>query len=137
MHIKDISIDQLPAVAQQILQEFPDKKIFAFYGSIGSGKTSLIKELCKKMGVEGSVTSPTFSIVNEYRNTLQETIYHFDLYRLTKMEELLDIGFEEYISSPSICLIEWPEIAEDFLPYGYVKISIQEEENHLRSITLS
>ncbi|MDD2634727.1 MAG: tRNA (adenosine(37)-N6)-threonylcarbamoyltransferase complex ATPase subunit type 1 TsaE [Bacteroidales bacterium] len=98
--------------------------IFAFYGEMGVGKTTFIKAICKELGVGTEVTSPSFSIVNEHITQNNTMIYHFDLYRIEKIPELLDIGFEEYINSNAIIFIEWPEIAENMLPDKTVNVNI-------------
>lgn len=110
-------------VASEILKSFPEKKVFALYSEMGTGKTTLTKSLCKILGVKDEAVSPTFSLVNEYDGF--EKIYHFDLYRLKNIEELIDIGFEEYISSNSYCFIEWAELALPLLPADTVKIEIE------------
>lgn len=107
-------------------------KIFAFYGDMGSGKTTFIKAICKELGVEEEVTSPTFAIVNEYYNKDNTLIYHFDLYRIENLAELLDIGFEEYIDSNAIIFIEWPQIAENMLPKATVNVNISVLDNSRR-----
>lgn len=122
------SRSDLPDVAQKILATFQDKKIFLVSGKMGAGKTTLIKELCKLLDVVDIVNSPTFSIINEYKTTNGSSIYHFDLYRIKVPEELLDIGYEEYIFSGSVCLIEWPELAESLMPESYVLINIEVNE---------
>ncbi len=98
--------------------------IFAFYGEMGAGKTTFIKAICKELGVLHEVTSPSFAIVNEYKTKNNTIIYHFDLYRIEKLPELLDIGFEEYLDSNAIIFIEWPEIAENLLPKTTVSVGI-------------
>lgn len=122
------SRSDLPVVAQKILDTFLDKKIFLISGKMGAGKTTLIKELCKLLDVVDIVNSPTFSIINEYKTAKGSSIYHFDLYRIKAPEELLDIGYEEYIFSGSVCLIEWPELAESLMPESYVLINIEVNE---------
>ena len=121
-------------VAEKILNQFSGKKIFALYGEMGTGKTTLVKSFCKILGVAESAVSPTFSLVNEYSTPASPTvspkrhggtIYHFDLYRLKNMEELIDIGFEEYLESGAYCFIEWAEMAEPFLPNDMLKIEIK------------
>jgi tRNA threonylcarbamoyladenosine biosynthesis protein TsaE len=118
------SLSELPAAAEAIINFSSDNKIFLFYGDMGAGKTTLIKALCKVLGVDEPVTSPTFSIVNEYRGG-GKIIYHFDFYRLKTQTEAYDLGYEEYFYSDAYCFIEWPEKIPDLLPDHYLKISIQ------------
>lgn len=120
------SVDELPAVAKQILKRYADNRIFAFLGSMGAGKTTFIKLLCAELGVYEDVTSPTFSIVNEYINEAGESIYHFDFYRIKKQEEIMDIGSDEYFYSGNYCFLEWPELVKELLPESIVYISIEE-----------
>ncbi len=126
---KDWKVESLESwnrVAFEILKHFPEQKIFALYGEMGVGKTTLVKCFCKALGVTEEAVSPTFSLVNEYSGT--QKIYHFDLYRLNSPEELLDIGFEEYLSDGAFCFIEWPELAEPFLPNDMVKLWLEWNE---------
>ncbi|QJD96181.1 tRNA (adenosine(37)-N6)-threonylcarbamoyltransferase complex ATPase subunit type 1 TsaE [Mucilaginibacter robiniae] len=115
---------ELPGAAQTLLDFAGQQKIFLFYGDMGAGKTTFIKALCKQLGIEESVSSPTFSIVNEYAGT-PVTVYHFDFYRLKNQNEAYDVGYEEYFYSGAYCLIEWPEKIPDLLPPHYIKIMIQ------------
>lgn len=121
-------IRSLPRVAKEIISSFPDENIFLISGKMGSGKTTLIKEICKLLDVEDVVSSPTFSIVNEYKSSDEKSIYHFDLYRIKAPEELMDIGYEEYTFGDAICLIEWPELAQSLMPDSYVLINIEVDE---------
>lgn len=120
------TLEQLPKVAQQLLAAFPDDRFFAFFGKMGVGKTTLIKELCACLGVEDNVCSPTFAIINEYRSAKQEPIYHFDFYRLKSLNEAYDLGYEEYFYSGYYCFTEWTEKVEELLPDGYVRVEITE-----------
>lgn len=129
------TIDDLVKIAFEISDIYKDEHIFAFYGKMGSGKTTLIKELCKQKGVTEKVTSPTFALINEYHTNNNEIIYHFDFYRIESTEEVFDIGYEDYFYSDAICLIEWPELIENLLPGNYVKIMIEEKENAVRHIS--
>lgn len=122
------NIQQLPQVAQQIVGHLQYNCI-VFDAEMGAGKTTLIKEIVKQLGSDDKVSSPTFSIVNEYVTKNKQTIYHFDLYRLKNQEELLDLGFEEYFAPNSIQLIEWPQIAYNFLPKHYHTITIKPTKN--------
>lgn len=119
------SVHDLPAIATQLLQEAGPKKIWLFEGEMGSGKTTLIKEICKQLGVVSPLSSPTFSIVNEYITHNKQKVFHFDLYRIKKPAELMDIGFDEYLYSGQYCLVEWPEMAGDFFDSACFHISIQ------------
>ena len=130
--INDLS--ELDRVAKSFLQTLPDKRIFAFYGSLGAGKTTFIKAICHVLGSEDSVTSPTFTIVNEYVTDKGDSLYHFDFYRLNKVTEALDFGVEEYFDKDSYCFIEWPEIIEDLLPEDTVNVNITINEDKTRSI---
>ena len=117
------SLSQLPYTASEIIKFAGNSRIFLFYGDMGAGKTTLIKSFCKHLGVADNVTSPTFSIVNEYHVTGRK-IYHFDFYRLKNQSEALDMGYEEYFYSGAYCFIEWPEMIPDLLPEHYIKINI-------------
>lgn len=128
------SLDDLPMVVKQFLKDWKNQNIFAFFGAMGAGKTTFIKALCKALQVDSIVTSPTFSIVNEYTTIDDEIIYHFDFYRIEDEDEVFDMGFEEYISSGHICLMEWSENIEALLPENICKIHISEKENGLRVI---
>lgn len=122
------NIEQLPDVARRLLDEFPDERFFAFFGPMGVGKTTLIKELCAQLGVTQNVCSPTFAIVNEYSDAQGEPIYHFDFYRIKKLEEAYDIGYEEYFYSGCYCFTEWTEKIEPLLPDRYLRIDIAEQQ---------
>jgi len=129
------TLDDLVKIAFEIFDRYKDEYIFAFYGKMGSGKTTLIKELCKQKGVIDKVTSPTFALINEYHTNDNEKIYHFDFYRIESAEEVFDIGYEDYFYNNALCLIEWPELIENLLPGKYVKIMIEEKENGIRHIS--
>jgi len=126
--IRCSDISELPMVADQLVKSYPDIKIFLLSGKMGAGKTTLIKEICKTLGVVDVVNSPTFSLVNEYKTVDGESVFHFDLYRIKSPVELLDIGYEEYIFSGAVCLIEWPELANDLMPSSHVLINIDADE---------
>ena len=128
------NIEQLPDVARRLLDEFPDERFFAFFGPMGVGKTTLIKELCAQLGVEQNVCSPTFAIVNEYSDAEGEPIYHFDFYRIKNLDEAYDIGYEEYFYSGYFCFTEWTEKIEPLLPDHYLRIDIA-ETNGTRTLT--
>ena len=129
-------------VAHEILKKFPNIKIFSLYGEMGAGKTTLVKSLCKALGVTVAAVSPTFSLVNEYdipnNNFSSATkIFHFDLYRLKNEAELIDIGFEEYLTDGAFCFIEWPELAEPFLPSSTVNVKLNwSDEGNLRTVKI-
>ena len=111
--------------AGQLLASFPETRIFAFYGEMGAGKTTFIKAVCRHFGVDHFVTSPTFALVNEYRNNEEgKSIFHFDFFRIETVEEVLDMGYEDYFYSGSICFIEWPEKISGLLPAGTLRLSI-------------
>jgi tRNA threonylcarbamoyladenosine biosynthesis protein TsaE len=129
------SVSDLPTIASGILSYATNNRIFLFYGDMGAGKTTLIKSLCKALGSTDNITSPTFSIVNEYAGP--NKIYHFDFYRLKTQTEALDIGCEEYFYSGNYCFIEWPEKIPDLLPDHYVKIQIAVLDDGSRQITLT
>ena len=130
------SVDELGAVAEALIEKMSESNAFAFFGSMGAGKTTFIKVLCQKLGVENVVNSPTFSIINEYVHPNREPIFHFDFYRLEKAQEAIDIGYQEYIESGYLCLMEWPEKIENLLPENCVYVYIQSEDNTgLRTIS--
>ena len=133
MEIKIQSPAQLPEAAKQFVQAMDQNTVFAFYGKMGAGKTTFIKAICEELGVTDVINSPTFSIVNEYRSdTTGELIYHFDFYRIKKIEEVYDMGYEDYFDSGAVCFIEWPELIDDLLPGDAVKVSITEQEDGSR-----
>ena len=119
------NLSELPVVAKQLLQSIDGEKVVAFQGAMGAGKTTLIKALCEAMGVVDTISSPTFSIVNEYRTAKGEKIYHFDFYRIKSVEEAYDMGYEEYFYSKAFCFIEWPEKIEELMPLNYEKVQIE------------
>jgi tRNA threonylcarbamoyladenosine biosynthesis protein TsaE len=129
------NIFELPRAAKSILEFAGDKKIFCFYGELGAGKTTLIKEICKQLGVKDSGSSPTFSLVNEYQTELSKKIFHFDLYRLKNETEIYDIGYEDYLFSGNYCFIEWPEKMQHLLPKEILKVKI-EVSNEERVISI-
>jgi len=108
--------------------------VIAFYGKMGAGKTTFIKALCEELGVEDVITSPTFAIVNEYSLPSQEALYHFDFYRIKKLEEVYDMGYEDYFYSGNLCLIEWPELIEELLPENALRVTIEEQPDGSRTI---
>ncbi|TDE03316.1 tRNA (adenosine(37)-N6)-threonylcarbamoyltransferase complex ATPase subunit type 1 TsaE [Flavobacterium sandaracinum] len=130
------SIDQLEEVAQQIITNNP-KKVILFHGEMGVGKTTLIKQLCKTLGVVGATSSPTFSLVNEYEADANQLVYHFDFYRLNKEEEALDMGIDDYLYSGNWCFIEWAEKIPNLIPETHSVITISQLPDGKRSLTLS
>jgi tRNA threonylcarbamoyladenosine biosynthesis protein TsaE len=128
------SLDELDYIASDILKKFPGPQLFALYGEMGAGKTTLIKRFCKALGSPDLVTSPTFSLVNEYQTENSGSIYHFDVYRIKKPEEVMDIGYETYFYSGNYIFVEWPELISELLPEKYVYILIRELEDGSREI---
>lgn len=138
MEIKIDSIGNIRAAARQFVGAIGDSTVFAFYGKMGAGKTTFIKAVCEELGVEDVITSPTFAIVNEYRSeTNGELIYHFDFYRIKKIEEVYDMGYEDYFYSGALCFIEWPELIEELLPDGAVRVTITEVEEGKRTVEIN
>ncbi len=156
MEIKIQDIQHISEAARTFIEHMPAGTVYAFYGKMGAGKTTFIKALCEELGVEDVITSPTFAIVNEYtmgeegerrkeegerrkdegERTKEEgrSIYHFDFYRIKKLEEVYDMGFEDYFYSGNLCFIEWPELVEEILPEDAVRVTIEEGEDGCRLI---
>ena len=130
MNIEIHSVDELPEVARKLLCTFGEDRFFAFFGKMGVGKTTLIKEICAELGVNDNVCSPTFAIVNEYTDGAGEPVYHFDFYRMKSVAEAYDIGYEEYFYSGFYCFTEWTEKVEELLPERYVRVDIGEEDGN-------
>ena len=128
---------QLDEAARAIIKAGEKEAVWLFTGEMGAGKTTLIKAICRQKGVLDEVSSPTFSIVNEYLTEADETLYHFDFYRLEKQEEALDIGLEEYLYSGNLCMLEWPEKIEGLLPQQFLRIDLAEHADRSRSIKLT
>lgn len=134
MNIKIESLENIHAAAKEFLEHMGNSKVFAFYGKMGAGKTTFIKALCEELGVQDVITSPTFAIVNEYTSGEGDSIYHFDFYRIKKLEEVYDMGYEDYFYSGNLCLLEWPELIEDILPEDATKVEIKMNEDGSREI---
>lgn len=130
------SLDQIKDVARAFLDTFQEERVFAFYGNMGVGKTTFIKALCEVMGVEDTVNSPSFAIVNEYETAASDVIYHFDFYRLKEIEEAYDLGYEDYVYSGCYCMIEWPEKIDALLPEGRLDLNLEELDDGRRKITV-
>lgn len=128
------SLSSINKAAQQFLAQMGDHKVIAFYGEMGAGKTTFIKALCQTLGVEDVITSPTFSLVNEYTDSEGNSIFHFDFYRIKKLDEVYDMGYEDYFYGGSLCLLEWPELIEDILPEEALKVTITEEADGSRKL---
>jgi tRNA threonylcarbamoyladenosine biosynthesis protein TsaE len=131
--LQETILNNLTAKASELISFAKDSRIFLFYGAMGAGKTTLIKSLCENLGVTEPVTSPTFSIVNEYQGR-DSKIYHFDFYRLKNESEALDLGYEEYFYSGAFCFIEWPEKIPNLLPAHYIRVKIEVTGDNSRQI---
>jgi len=140
--IKIQDIDTIREAAREFIAQIGNHRVFAFYGKMGAGKTTFIKAVCEELGVEDVITSPTFAIVNEYSSPLTvnqlplSSIYHFDFYRIKKLEEVYDMGYEDYFYSGSLCFIEWPELIEPLLPDDAVRVTIAEQPDGTRTVCL-
>jgi len=128
------NLSALGDAVKMLLKSFPEDRVFAFYGAMGAGKTTFIKALCHELGSADYVTSPTFALINEYTTANGSVIYHFDFYRIKKIEEAYDLGYEDYIYSGNYCFIEWPEMIESLLPEGIVEVRIREAEKGIRLV---
>ena len=128
------SLDKINDTAKEFVSIMGEHKVFVFYGSICAGKTTFITALCKELGVTDVISSPTFAIVNEYETVSGNSIYHFDFYRINKVEEAFDFGYEDYFYSGNLCFIEWPEKVADLIPDNAVKVFITEKEDGSREI---
>lgn len=134
MEIVIENIKEIRSAAQEFIKIMGDNKVFAFQGSMGAGKTTFIKALCEELGVTETVGSPTFAIINEYKGEKGMPIYHFDFYRINRLEEVYDFGYEDYFYSGNLCFIEWPELVESLLPDNTVRILIEEQEDGTRIV---
>ena len=136
MEIRIDSLDNIREAARRFVNAIGDSTVIAFYGKMGAGKTTFIKAVCEELGVDDVITSPTFAIVNEYRSDATgELIYHFDFYRIKKLDEVYDMGYEDYFYSGALCLIEWPELVEELLPGDAPKVTIAEQGDGGRTVT--
>lgn len=131
----NIRLAELPGVAKALIEMFGQQRIFCFYGKMGAGKTTLIQSICAALKSSDIVTSPTFSIVNEYETSGNGTIYHFDFYRIKNSDEALDMGYEDYFFSGNYCMVEWPERIDTLLPDQLVEVIMSVEDDETRSIT--
>ena len=136
--IKDI--EHIREAAREFIANMGDTRVFAFYGKMGAGKTTFVKAVCEELSVDDVITSPTFAIINEYSLTshllplTSSTIYHFDFYRIKRLEEVYDMGYEDYFYSGALCFIEWPELIEEILPDDAARVSIEEQEDGSRVV---
>ena len=137
MNIKIESLDKIDEAAVEFIRAMGDNTVFAFHGDMGAGKTTFIKAICEILGVSDTINSPTFAIVNEYRSDSGELIYHFDFYRINKIEEVFDFGYEDYFYSGSLCFIEWPEKVDTLLPKDTVNVYVKVQEDGSREVSLS
>ena len=134
MEITIKSLDTIQEAAKEFINRMGEGKVFAFYGKMGAGKTTFIKALCETLGVKDVITSPTFSLINEYTDGKGNSIYHFDFYRIKKLEEVYDMGYEDYFYSGNLCLLERPELIEEILPENVIKVTIEEQADGTRKL---
>jgi len=134
--IEILDLSELSDAASVLLGKIGDKRIIAFYGKMGAGKTTMIKEICRQLNVEDVVSSPTFTLINEYHCKNGKSVFHFDFYRINKIEEAYDLGYEEYFYSGNLCFIEWPEKVESLLPDNTLMVRIEETNNSKRTVTV-
>ncbi len=135
MQITIKSLDGIQEAARQFIHSMGPGKVFAFYGKMGAGKTTFIKAICEELGVKDVITSPTFAIVNEYTTEPDgKSIFHFDFYRIKKLEEVYDMGYEDYFYSGALCFLEWPELIDDLLPEDAVKVTIKANDDGTRTV---
>jgi tRNA threonylcarbamoyladenosine biosynthesis protein TsaE len=135
MEIKINSLNSIREAAREFIQHIGEARVFAFYGKMGAGKTTFVKAICEELGCTDVITSPTFAIVNEYTSSNNTPIYHFDFYRIKKLDEVYDMGYEEYFYSGALCLIEWPELIEEILPDDAIRVSITEQKDGSRIVS--
>lgn len=127
------SEEELSRVAEALLQEFPNDRVFCFYGEMGAGKTTFIKVVCQQLGAADTTSSPTFAIINEYLTPDDESIYHFDFYRIEKLADAYEIGVEDYLYSGNYCFLEWPENIPELIQPEFVKVKITVGSDHSRT----
>ena len=127
----------LHSAAKELLKHFGENKIFAFYGSMGAGKTTIIKAICELLGAIDIISSPTFTLVNEYRTSTGDALFHIDFYRIKKQEEVFDFGIEEYLTGESYCFMEWPELIEEILPSETIRVKITVDDHEQRILAIS
>ncbi|MCD6355122.1 MAG: tRNA (adenosine(37)-N6)-threonylcarbamoyltransferase complex ATPase subunit type 1 TsaE [Prolixibacteraceae bacterium] len=132
---KITSLNELENRAEALLSYFPDTRVFAFYGKMGAGKTTFIQAVCRALGSTDNVISPSFAIINEYVIPKKEVVFHFDFYRIKNLEEVFDLGYEDYFFSGNYCFIEWPEKIEPLLPESIVKVKIEVQDDNSRIIS--
>ena len=135
MEIKIQDIEHIHEAAREFIQHIGEHTVFAFYGKMGAGKTTFVKAVCEELGVDDVITSPTFAIVNEYQAKDASPIYHFDFYRIKKIEEVYDMGYEDYFYSGALCFIEWPELIDELLPDDAVRVGIAENADGSRTVS--
>ena len=135
MEIRINGLEQIDQAAKEFVDAIGERRLFAFYGKMGAGKTTFIKAICAQLGVKDVVASPTFAIVNEYGMADGNVIYHFDFYRIKRVAEAYDIGCDEYFYSGSLCFMEWPELVEEILPEETVKVYVTEQPDGSRVVT--
>ena len=140
MEIKIQDIEHIREAAREFIEHIGERRVFAFYGKMGAGKTTFVKAICEELGVDDVITSPTFAIINEYTPSSlllppPSKIFHFDFYRIKKLEEVYDMGYEDYFYSGALCFIEWPELIEEILPDDAVRVSITEQEDGSRVVS--
>ncbi|MEZ5055022.1 MAG: tRNA (adenosine(37)-N6)-threonylcarbamoyltransferase complex ATPase subunit type 1 TsaE [Chitinophagales bacterium] len=129
-------LDDLKVVVDAILSNYSEEKIFCFYGNLGAGKTTLIKEICERLQVVDVIASPTYPIINEYKTNDNKVVYHIDLYRLKNLDEAINIGIEDYLYADNYCFIEWPDNFESILPDKHIKIKMTKLEDDIRNIEI-
>lgn len=136
MELRLDNLLQIDTVAKEFVAVMGVNKVFAFYGEMGAGKTTFIKAICRELGVTETITSPTFSIINEYKKGDDEPLFHFDFYRIESIQEAYDFGYEDYFFSGHLCFIEWPELVESLLPDNVVNVYITVDDNNDRCIKI-
>lgn len=136
MEITINSLEEIKTAARTFVDNMGESRVFAFFGKMGSGKTTFIKAVCETLGVTDVITSPTFAIVNEYTSDISgDTVYHFDFYRIKRLEEVYDMGYEDYFYSGRLCFIEWPELIEELLPEDAVRVYVTENGDGGRTVS--